>query len=43
MTTEITVLSQTILLRIDGAFVGSYDSMDQVDRVLDAYKGRSVR
>lgn len=35
-----TILANTIKLTIDGIFVGAYESMDQVDTVIDAYRGR---
>lgn len=40
MSFTITALANTIKLTIDGVFVGAYDSMDQVDTVIDAYRGR---
>lgn len=43
MTYAVSILERIIILRINGRFVGAYDNMDQVDRVIDAYKGRSVR
>jgi hypothetical protein len=40
MSFTITALANTIKLTIDGTFVGAYDSMDEVDTVIDAYRGR---
>lgn len=40
MSFTITALANTIKLAIDGIFVGAYDSMEQVDIVIDAYRGR---
>ena len=40
MSFTITNLANTIKLTIDGIFVGAYDSMEQVDVVIEAYRGR---
>lgn len=40
MSYTITHLEHTFKLTIDGSFVGAYDSMDDIDTVIDAYCGR---
>lgn len=40
MSYTVTALATTLKLTIDGVFVGAYDSMDQIDTVIDAYLGR---
>jgi hypothetical protein len=35
-----TILANTIKLTIDGVFVGAYDNFDEIDTVIDAYRGR---
>lgn len=43
MTYTITPLEHITLLRINGQFVGSYDSIEAAEAVVDAYRGISVR
>jgi hypothetical protein len=39
MNFRITQLVKTVLLHIDGTFVAAYDSIEEVELVINAYKG----
>lgn len=39
MTATLTTVGDKVLLRIDGSFVAAYDSAEQAEQVLEAYRG----
>jgi len=39
MTASVSHVGKIFILRFDNHFVGAYDSMEEVDNVIDAYRG----